>query len=62
MTCDGGKVTVLMEKEETVADSQCSDQAINGAANSRPSPSQIPVNVGRIHIIRELCINFGKEK
>ncbi len=37
MTGDNGKITVLMEKEEAVAYSQSSNQAVNGAANSCPS-------------------------
>ena len=62
MTCNKREVTVLMEDKETAADSQSSNQTVNGAADCHPSLSQVPINISSILKIGELCINFGIEK
>ncbi len=62
MTGDDRKVTVLMEQEEAVAYSKGCDQAVDGASNGDSPLSKVSIDIGSIFIIRELYIDFRKEK
>jgi len=62
MTCNKREFTVLMENKETVANSQSSNQTVNGAADRRPSLSQVPINIGSVLIIGGMCTILEKRK
>ena len=51
-----------MEEGKAVAESQDGNQAVHGTVDGEPLFSQVPVNIRRIHVIRELGINLRKKK